>query len=66
MPEQSLSHLQTIANQWQLLAFVWHGYSAVLLAGLCLGVHLSNRRTANLLGVPVASEATFLNHTPAH
>jgi hypothetical protein len=54
-PEQILNGLRTIANQWQLLAVVWHVYFAVLAVGLVLGVRPSKRLVGILLGLPLLS-----------
>lgn len=54
-PEQILNGLTTIANQWQLLAIVWHLYFAVLAVGLMLGVRPSKRVGGVLLGLPLLS-----------
>jgi hypothetical protein len=53
--EQILGGLREIANQWQLLALLWHGYFAVLAVGLLLGVHPSKRLAGILLGLPLFS-----------
>jgi hypothetical protein len=54
-PEQILNGLRTIANQWQILAVVWHVYFAVLAVGFVLGVRPSKRLGGILLGLPLLS-----------
>jgi hypothetical protein len=54
-PEQILYSLGTIANQWQLLAVVWHVYFAVLAVGLLLGVRPAKRIGGVLLALPLFS-----------
>ena len=49
-PEQILNGLRTIANQWQILAILWHVYFGVLAVGLILGVRPSKRVGGVLLG----------------
>jgi hypothetical protein len=53
--EQILNGLREIANQWQILAVLWHGYFAVLAIGLLLGVRPSKRVAAMLLVLPLFS-----------
>lgn len=53
--EQILSALHQIANQWQLLAVMWHLYFGVLVIGPVLGQRPSKRLGAVLLGVPLLS-----------
>lgn len=54
-PESILNGLSSIANQWWLLAAVWHAYFAVLIAGLILGVRPSKRVAGVLLALPLLS-----------
>lgn len=54
-PEQILSSLAAVANQWQMLAIAWHIYFAVLVAGLALGVRPSKRTGGILLALPLLS-----------
>ena len=53
--EQILSSLRDIANQWQLLAVLWHIYFAVLAVGLLVGMRPSKRLGGFLLGLPLLS-----------
>lgn len=53
--EQILNGLSAIANQWQLLAIVWHIYFVVLAGGLALGFRPSKRTGAILLALPLLS-----------
>jgi hypothetical protein len=53
--EQILSGLHTIANQWQMLAVIWHLYFAVLAIGLVGGVRPSKHLGGILLGLPLLS-----------
>jgi hypothetical protein len=54
-PEQILSSLAAIANQWWVLAAIWHVYFGALAAGLLLGVRPSKRVGGLLLGLPLLS-----------
>jgi hypothetical protein len=54
-PEEILASLEAISNQWWLLAIVWHGYFAVLAAGLALGVRPGKRVAGVLLALPLLS-----------
>ena len=54
-PDQILTGLSTIANQWQNLAIAWHVYFGVLLVGLILGVRPTKRVGGILLGLPLLS-----------
>ena len=53
--EQILSALHQIANQWQMLAMMWHLYFGVLAVGLVLRQRPSKRVGALLLGLPLLS-----------
>ena len=53
--EEILNSLSTIANQWQLLAIVWHIYFGVLAAGLVFGLRPSRRTSGVLLALPLLS-----------
>jgi hypothetical protein len=53
--EAILNGLSVIANQWRLLAVVWHLYFAVLAGGLLWGVRPSRRTSALLLALPLVS-----------
>jgi len=54
-PEQILSGLRTISNDWQMLAIIWHVYFAVLALSLILGSRPSKRVAGILLGLPLLS-----------
>lgn len=54
-PEQILNSLAAIANQWWILATLWHLYFGVLAAGLLLGARPSKRVGGVLLGLPLLS-----------
>lgn len=53
--EEILAGLSTIANDWRLLAILWHGYFAVLILGLIAGLRLKKRLFGVLLAVPLLS-----------
>ena len=53
--DEILNSLSTIANQWQLLAIVWHIYFGVLAAGLVFGLRPSRRTGGVLLALPLLS-----------
>ena len=53
--EQILHGLETIANQWQGLAVLWHLYFAVLAIGLIIGVRPAKRLAGILLALPLFS-----------
>ena len=54
-PEQILSGLRAIANNWRVLAIIWHVYFAALALGLGLGGRPSKRVAGILLGLPLLS-----------
>lgn len=54
-PEQILSSLHTIANQWQLIAIFWHIYFAVIAVGLLIGIHPAKRIAGILFALPLLS-----------
>lgn len=54
-PEQILSGLHAIANQWQFVAMLWHIYFAVIAIGLLSGIRLSKRMGGILLALPLLS-----------
>lgn len=54
-PEAILAGLSTIANEWRVLAIMWHGYFAVLLLCLMAGVRVKERLFGALLAVPLLS-----------
>jgi hypothetical protein len=53
--EEILNGLQTIANQWQGLAVLWHLYFAVLAIGLIVGGRPAKRLAGILLALPLFS-----------
>jgi hypothetical protein len=53
-PDQILTALTALANQWKPLAVAWHVYFAVLI-GLAIGLHPSRRLTGILLSLPLIS-----------
>ncbi len=53
-PDQILSVLTAIANQWKSLAIAWHLYFAVLM-GLVIVLRPSRRLMGILLGLPLVS-----------
>ena len=53
--DQILTSLSDVANNWRLVAVFWHGYFAVLAAGLVVGLRPSNRTTGLLLSLPLLS-----------
>jgi hypothetical protein len=54
-PQEILSGLSTIANQWQILAIAWHIYFALLVGGLALGIRPSKRIAGIMLTLPLVS-----------
>lgn len=54
-PDQILSSLSTIANQWSILAVIWHLYFAALAVALLAGVRPSRRIVGVLLALPLFS-----------
>lgn len=54
-PDEILAGLRTIANDWRILAILWHGYFAVLILGLVAGLRLKERLFGVLLAVPLLS-----------
>lgn len=54
-PEQILSGLHTITNQWQFIAIFWHIYFAVIAIGLLRGRRPSKRIGGILLALPLLS-----------
>ncbi|TBW58601.1 hypothetical protein EZI54_04235 [Marinobacter halodurans] len=54
-PQDILAGLQSIANDWSLLAILWHGYFAALMLGLVFGLHLKERIVGVLLAIPLFS-----------
>lgn len=57
--EQILAGLGGIATQYRWLAVLWHGYVALLLAGLLIGLRPSRRVAALLLLPPLGSVAVL-------
>ncbi len=53
--EEILAGLKAIANDWQLLAVLWHGYFAVLVFGLVFGVRPGRHVVGLLLVLPLIS-----------
>lgn len=53
--DQILAGLTSIANEWQLLAIIWHVYFAVLAGGLLLGMRPPMRVAGVLLALPLFS-----------
>ncbi|PLX62602.1 hypothetical protein [Sedimenticola selenatireducens] len=54
-PEEILSVLKEIANDWQFLAILWHIYFAVLASVLVLGIRSSMRLVGLGLVLPLVS-----------
>jgi len=54
-PEEILSGLKAIANDWQILAILWHAYFAVLASLVVAGVRPSKRLVGSLLSLPLFS-----------
>lgn len=54
-PEEILVGLRAIANDWRLLAALWHGYFAVLALVIVFGVRPSRRIVGVLLALPLLS-----------
>ncbi len=54
-PEQILTSLTAVANQYWLLATAWHVYFAVLAVGLLMGARPSKRTAGILLALPLLS-----------
>lgn len=54
-PEEIIAGLGTIANNWRWLAVLWHGYFAVIILALILGVRPSRRTAGVLLALPLLS-----------
>jgi len=50
-----LAGLGAIAHDWRLLAILWHGYFAVLIVGLVVGMRLKERPFGVLLAFPMLS-----------
>lgn len=57
--EQILNSLHTVANQWQMVAILWHGYFAVLAVALLAGIRPSRRVGGILMGLPLLSVSLF-------
>ena len=54
-PEQILSGLDDISNQWRTLAIVWHAYFGVLVLALIVRLGASKRVLGILLALPLLS-----------
>jgi len=54
-PEEILFGLRAIANDWRLLAVLWHGYFLVLVLTLVSGIRPTSRMVGFLLALPMAS-----------
>lgn len=54
-PEEILSGLHTIANEWRLLSVLWHGYFVVFVLTLVSGIRPTRRMVGFLLALPVVS-----------
>lgn len=54
-PEQILSGLSRISNDWQILAIIWHIYFLLIAAALISGYRPSKKLTGILLSLPVFS-----------
>ena len=55
IPGEILAGLRSIANDWSLLAILWHGYFAVIMLRLAFGLHLKERIVGALLAMPLFS-----------
>jgi len=56
-PEQVLSGLSAIANEWRVVAILWHAFLALMIVGLLAGVRPSRRLAGILLALPLISVA---------
>lgn len=54
-PEEILTGLSTIANDWRCLAIFWHAYFAVLIFGLVARLRLKKSLFGVLLAMPLLS-----------
>jgi hypothetical protein len=54
-PDQILAGLANVTNDWRALAIGWHGYFAVLLVALAIGLRPSARIVGLLLTLPLLS-----------
>jgi hypothetical protein len=54
-PEQLLSGLREIANQWRPLAMIWHAYFGVIAIALLAGARPPKRLCGLVLGLPLLS-----------
>jgi hypothetical protein len=65
-PEEILLGLGEIANNWRLLATIWHGYFAVLVLALILGVRPPKRIVGLILTLPIfsVSALAWLSENP--
>lgn len=57
--EEILVSLETITNDWRILAILWHIYFAVFVLVLILGVRPFRRTTGLLLVLPLLSVSTL-------
>ncbi|WP_376696801.1 hypothetical protein [Wenzhouxiangella sp. EGI_FJ10305] len=54
-PEQILTGLQAISNDWRGLATIWHVFAGTMLLGIVFGLRLSRRVMASALTLPFIS-----------
>jgi hypothetical protein len=65
-PEEILSGLTSIANEWRAVAVLWHVYVAAMLMALAMRRNLSVRVFATLLALPLLSVGAlaWTSHNP--
>jgi hypothetical protein len=65
-PEEILSGLTHIANEWRAAAVLWHVYVAAMLMSLAVRRHLTVRVFATLLALPLLSVSALArtSHNP--
>lgn len=64
--EEILAGLRAIANNWRWLAILWHGYFAVIILTLLLGVRPPRRTAGVLIALPLLSVSAlaWINANP--
>jgi hypothetical protein len=55
VPHEVLAGLETIANEWRLLAVLWHVYLGLVTICLILGIRPTRRTAGLLLALPLIS-----------
>lgn len=57
--EEILTGLSAVANEWRLIAILWHAYFAILVLALIAGLRPSKRLVGVLLALPLLSVGTL-------